>query len=50
MNQNPQPNHPDHTSWVLYRRLLAYVLNHKLVMVTGLIGFTIFAASGPAAT
>lgn len=36
--------------WALYRRLLAYVLKHKLVMVAGLIGFTIFAASGPAAT
>jgi len=37
-------------SWALYKRLLSYVLKHKLLMVTGLIGFTIFAASGPAAT
>ncbi len=53
MNQQPQamvatPN--DQSGWDLYRRLLTYVLDNKLVMITGLGGFTIFAASGPAAT
>ncbi len=50
MDQTSAAAGQDQTSWILYRRLLAYVLNHKLVMATGLIGFTIFAASGPAAT
>ena len=36
--------------WTLYKRLLSYVIQHKLVMAIGLSGFVIFAASGPAAT
>ncbi|MDP7403022.1 MAG: lipid A export permease/ATP-binding protein MsbA [Gammaproteobacteria bacterium] len=36
--------------WVLYLRLLAYVIHHKAVMLSGLLGFVVFAASGPAAT
>ncbi|HAO88054.1 MAG TPA: lipid ABC transporter permease/ATP-binding protein, partial [Gammaproteobacteria bacterium] len=36
--------------WTLYKRLLSYVIQHKLVMAVGLTGFVIFAASGPAAT
>jgi len=36
--------------WALYRRLLTYVIGNKAVMLTSLLGFVIFAASGPAAT
>ncbi len=36
--------------WLLYKRLLRYVLHHKLALTLGIIGFVIFAASGPAAT
>ena len=36
--------------WLLYLRLLAYVIHHKAVMLSGLLGFVVFAASGPAAT
>ena len=45
-------NLPESTNpgWALYKRLLSYVIQHKLVMAVGLIGFVIFAASGPAAT
>lgn len=53
MNQssNSQSDNPAiESGWVLYRRLLNYVLDNKLVMAVGLAGFTIFAASGPAAT
>lgn len=38
------------SGWVLYLRLLAYVIHHKAVMLSGLLGFVVFAASGPAAT
>ena len=45
---------PDHSSlgrgWTLYRRLLTYVIHHKAVMLAGMLGFVVFAASGPAAT
>lgn len=41
---------PANPGWTLYKRLLSYVIQHKLVMATGLTGFVIFAASGPAAT
>ena len=53
MNQQftATPN-PDaaQSGWALYKRLLAYILEHKLIMATGLAGFILFAASGPAAT
>ena len=40
----------EQSAWVLYRRLLSYVLDNKLVMLIGLAGFIVFAATGPAAT
>jgi subfamily B ATP-binding cassette protein MsbA len=43
----PESSNP---GWTLYKRLLSYVIQHKLVMAVGLTGFVIFAASGPAAT
>lgn len=43
----PESSNP---GWTLYKRLLSYVIPHKLVMAVGLTGFVIFAASGPAAT
>ena len=36
--------------WALYQRLLTYVIHHKATIFFGLLGFLIFAASGPAAT
>lgn len=36
--------------WALYRRLLGYVLRHKLIIAGGLAGYVVFAASTPAAT
>ncbi len=36
--------------WTLYRRLLGYVLRHKLIIAGGLAGYVVFAASTPAAT
>lgn len=53
MNQqtsNSAEQSDQNSGWVLYRRLLTYVLDNKLIMAVGLAGFTIFAASGPAAT
>ena len=35
--------------WVLYLRLLTYVIHHKAVMLSGLLGVVVFAASAASA-
>ncbi len=46
--QQPQVATPQ-AGWTLYKRLLGYVLRHKFTLATAIVGFVIFAASGPAA-
>ncbi len=41
---------PEYSGWKLYKRLFAYVLPHKLAMLGGLLGYIIFATTGPATT
>ncbi|MCY4265959.1 MAG: lipid A export permease/ATP-binding protein MsbA [Gammaproteobacteria bacterium] len=53
MNKSSSPlvnDQGNESGWKLYKRLLAYVVDNKVILVIGLLGFTIFAASGPAAT
>jgi ATP-binding cassette, subfamily B, bacterial MsbA len=41
---------PRYSGWILYKRLIAYAMAHKLVMLVAVLGFIIFAATGPATT
>ena len=37
-------------SWRLYRRLFSYVFPHRMLFVTAMLGYIIFALTAPAAT
>ena len=37
-------------SWTLYKRLLSYMLPHRLIFGAAMLGYIIFALTAPAAT
>lgn len=47
MSSEPREN-AEYTTWRLYRRLFSYVAPHKLAIWGSLVGYLIFAATGPA--